>query len=89
MEQHGAFVPVTPAQKKDMVRALQMRGHVVAKGDLSRTKESVNVGCFPSLQPWPASGSHGWRLWCTQCQTDVDLIIESIDTPMVYPASGE
>ncbi len=30
MEQHTVFGRVTPAQKKDMVRALQRRGHVVA-----------------------------------------------------------
>ncbi|MDQ0867826.1 cation-transporting ATPase E [Arthrobacter sp. V1I9] len=30
MEQHTVFGRVTPAQKKDMVRALQARGHVVA-----------------------------------------------------------
>lgn len=28
----------------------------------------------------PPSGSQGQRLWCTQCQTDEYLIIESIDT---------
>lgn len=30
MERHTVFGRVTPAQKKDMVRALQLRGHVVA-----------------------------------------------------------
>lgn len=30
--------------------------------------------------PGSPSGSQGQRLWCTQCQTDEYLIIESIDT---------
>lgn len=31
-------------------------------------------------KPGPPGGSRGQRLWCSQCQTDEHLIIESIDT---------
>lgn len=57
-------------------------------GHFSRTKESAVSTVSHPRKPGPPSESQGQRLWCTQCQTDEYLIIESVDT-LRPPRAGQ